>query len=430
MDADMLYRPVSACALLEGSGDAHGERHSAVQEALARIDAIDADVRAMTAVIGRDDALARAAAARGPLAGLPVVVKDIFDTADLPTAYGSPIYADHRPASDAAVVTLLRRAGGVVVGKATTSEFAYMAPTVTRNPCDPARTPGGSSAGSAAAVAAGIAPFAIGSQTGGSTIRPASFCGIAGYKPTFGMLPTTGMKCFSWSLDTVGLFAAGVRDVAFLAQALSGRALAVTAAPERPVFGVPVDYPWAAPSANATAAVDAAIRAIRQAGGSVKPVRFDAWVAELIAAHGVIQGYEAWRTLGYEYDRHRPALSPLLGEFLDRAGEIDVGAYSNACEQMQRAKGRLDELFDGMTAMLTPGAPDEAPEGLASTGSPAFNRNWTLLGCPCVNVPGLRGASGMPVGVQVVGRPGDDAQVLAAAVFVERSIAASGEAAS
>lgn len=427
MNADTLYRPVSGLALRERGGNTAEERSGAVREALARIDAVDADIRAMTTVLGREEALERAAAARGPLAGLPVVVKDIFDTADLPTSYGSPIYEGHRPAADAVIVTLLRRAGGVVVGKATTTEFAYMEPTLTRNPCDLTRTPGGSSAGSAAAVAAGIAPFAIGSQTGGSTIRPASFCGIAGYKPTFGMLPTVGMKCFSWSFDTVGLFGAGVRDVAFLAQVLSGRELPVAVGPQRPVFGVPVDYPWTAPSADAIAAMDAAIRAIERAGGSVRPVRFDAWMEELVAAHGVIQSYEAWQTLGYEYDHYRLALSALLAEFLERASAVDVVAYSNARAQMHRAKAQLDELFDGVTALLTPSAPGEAPEGLGSTGDPAFNRNWTLLGCPCVNVPGLRGRAGAPVGVQVIGRPWDDAQALAAAAFLEQSIADTGK---
>lgn len=430
-DAHSFYRPVSVLALRQRIDDAARGQGRAALESLARIEEVDADIRAMTAVIGRDEAIAAAGAARGPLAGLPVAVKDIFDTAGLATNYGSPIYEGHRPRSDAAVVTLLRRAGAVIVGKATTSEFAYMAPTVTRNPCDLARTPGGSSAGSAAAVAAGIVPFAIGSQTGGSTIRPASFCGIAGYKPTLGMLPTAGMKCFSWSFDTVGLFAATVRDAAFLGQALSGRELAVASAstPDKPVFGIPVDYPWTAPSDHAIAALDTAIRAIEKAGGSVKPVRFDPWMAELIDAHNVIQSYEAWRTLGYEYDHHRDALSALLRGFLERAASIDVDAYSKAVALMERTRHQQAALFEGVTALLTPSALDEAPQGYDSTGSPAFNRNWTLLGSPCVNVPGLRGDNGAPVGVQVIGAPWDDARCLGAAAFVEHAIAASEEAA-
>jgi Asp-tRNA(Asn)/Glu-tRNA(Gln) amidotransferase A subunit family amidase len=165
--------------------------------------------------------------AQRPLAGLPVGIKDIYDTADMPTAYGTPIYAGHRPASDAAMVMLVRRAGGVIAGKTVTAAFASREDAPTRNPRDLARTPGGSSSGSAAAVAAGMLPLALGTQTGGSTIRPAAYCGIAGYKPSFKLFPTVGMKCFSWSLDTVGLFAAGVADVAFAAAAISGRDLRV-----------------------------------------------------------------------------------------------------------------------------------------------------------------------------------------------------------
>ena len=428
--AQSFYRPQSAYALLErGAQNPHEGSSRAVLESLARIEEVDAELRAMTAVATRqaahETARANASAAQGPLAGLPVVVKDIFDTHDFVTSYGSPIYADHRPKSDAAIVTLLKRNGAVLVGKTVTSEFAYMAPTVTRNPCDPGRTAGGSSSGSAAAVAAGIAPFAIGSQTGGSTIRPASFCGVAGFKPTLGMLPTAGMKCFSWSFDTVGLFAASVRDVAYLAQVLSGRPLALDRNAEPPVFGVPETYPWTEPSANASHVLDTAIRAIERAGGRVRPLRFDSWMAELIAAHDTIQSYEAWQTLGFEYDCHRAQLSPVLFAFLARASNVDAAAYANTCASMARAKAKLAELFDGVTALLTPSAPDEAPDGLASTGDPAFNRNWTLLGCPCVNVPGLSGARGAPIGVQVIGRPLDDARCLAAAGFVEQAIIAS-----
>ncbi|WP_025597687.1 amidase [Burkholderia sp. WSM2230] len=422
--AHSFYRPLSAHALLQRTVRDPQERGRLVLESLARIQEVDAEVRAMTAVAQRDTALASASAAAGPLAGLPVAVKDIFDTSDFVTSYGSPIYEGHQPKSDAAIVTLLKRNGAVVVGKTVTSEFAYMAPTVTRNPCAPGRTAGGSSSGSAAAVAAGIAPFAIGSQTGGSTIRPASYCGVAGFKPSFGMLPTVGMKCFSWSFDTVGLFAAGVRDAAFLAQVLSGRSLAVQGNGQPPVFGVPETYPWTEPSANASGVLDTAIRATERAGGRVRPVRFGSWMAELIAAHDTIQSYEAWQALGFEFDRYRAQLSPMLFAFLARASNVDAATYASACAAMSAARSRLAELFEGVTMLLTPSAPDEAPEGLASTGDPAFNRNWTLLGCPCANVPGLTGARGAPIGVQVIGRPWDDARCLEAAAFVEQAIMA------
>lgn len=424
MNTNSFYRPASGLDLLTRIGNAPQERGRIILDTLARIEEVDPEVRAMTAVARREALMASAVAAKGALAGMPIAVKDIFDTDDLVTSYGSPIYEGHQPRSDAAIVTLLRRNGGIIVGKTVTSEFAYMAPTVTRNPCDMARTAGGSSSGSAAAVAAGMAPFAIGSQTGGSTIRPASFCGIAGYKPTLGMLPTVGMKCFSWSFDTVGLFAAGVRDVAYLAQVLSGRQLAVGGVTFSPVFGVPDSYPWTEPSANASAALDTAVRAIERAGGRVRRVRFGSWMADMIRVHDTIQSYEAWQTLGYEYDHHRVELSPKLAEFLDQAALVDTATYAKACILMEQAKDRLSELFDGITGLLTPSAPDEAPDGLGSTGDPAFNRNWTLLGCPCVNVPGLRGARGGPIGVQVIGRPWEDARCLDAAAFVEQAIAA------
>lgn len=429
MNTRSFYGPVSGLDLLARIDKDPQKRGCIVLDALARIEDADPEIRAMTVVATREVAMASAAAARGPLAGIPIAVKDIYDTHDFVTQYGSPIYRDYRPGSDAAIVTQLRRKGGVIVGKTVTSEFAYMAPTVTRNPCDVGRTAGGSSSGSAGAVAAGMVPFAIGSQTGGSTIRPASFCGIAGYKPTLGMLPTVGMKGFSWSFDTVGLFAARVRDVAYFAQVLSGRELAVDAAAISPVFGVPECYPWTEPSANASAALDTAIRAIEHAGGRVQRLRFDSWMAVMIGAHHTIQSYEAWQALGYEYDHHRVALSPMLAKFLGQASLVDTATYARACVLMEQARGKLSGLFHGLTGLLTPSAPDEAPDGLRSTGDPAFNRNWTLLGCPCVNVPGLWGTRGGPIGVQVIGRPGDDAQCLDAAAFVEQAIAASAHSA-
>jgi Asp-tRNA(Asn)/Glu-tRNA(Gln) amidotransferase A subunit family amidase len=417
-----LYQPHSALELLqrfEGNVEA---RRRYLHERFDRIREFDVQLEAMTAVPDPDAAMQALENVRGPLGGLPVAIKDIFDTHDLVTAYGSPIYAGHRPASDATIVTLLRRQGAVSIGKTVTCEFAYMAPTPTRNPCALNRTAGGSSSGSAAAVAAGYAPFAIGSQTAGSTIRPASFCGVAGYKPTFGLLPTLGMKCFSWSFDTVGLFASGVRDVAHLAQVLSGRRLAVSGLPVKPVFGLPESYPWASASVNATVVVDRAVHAIEAAGAVVKPVEFAPWMTEMTAAHATIQSYESFQTLGFEYDHHRERLTLMLRDFLDRAADVTADAYTDACAKAEAAKTALLAWFDGIDALLTPSALDEAPDGLASTGDPAFSRNWTLLGTPCVSVPGLRGERGGPIGVQVIGRRGGDAATLALAAFVEATL--------
>lgn len=423
MSETSLYQPISGLDLLRRIRIDPGKRTATAMAALERIERIDSRLGAMTAVARRETVVAASSSANGPLAGLPVAVKDIFDTDDLITSYGSPIYEGYQPRSDSAIVTLLRRNGGTIVGKTATSEFAYMAPNFTRNPCDVSRTAGGSSAGSAAAVAAGIVPFAIGSQTGGSTIRPASFCGVAGFKPSFDLLPTSGMKTFAWSLDTVGLFAAGVRDAAYLAQVLSGRRLAVADLPTQPVFGVPDAYPWTPPSDNAMAAMDVATKAIERAGGVVRRVSFEPWMAELVDAHAIIQSFEAYQTLGYEYDHHRGELSSTLRDFLDQARTIDAVTYAEACDLRDRAKGRAEALFEGIDALLTPSAPDEAPSGFDSTGDPAFNRNWTLLGNPCVNVPGLIGARGCPIGIQVIGRLGADAQSLAAAAFVELALA-------
>jgi Asp-tRNA(Asn)/Glu-tRNA(Gln) amidotransferase A subunit family amidase len=421
MTTTSFYEPASALDLLERFRNDARARRAYLRERVERMLALDPMLKAMTQVLDIDSAISASDAASGPLGGLPVVVKDIFDTHDLATAYGSPIHAGHRPASDAAIVTMLRRRGGALLGKSVTCELAYMSPAATRNPSDLDRTPGGSSSGSAAAVAAGYAPFAIGSQTGGSTIRPASFCGIAGYKPTFGLLPTAGMKCFSWSFDTVGLFAAGVRDVMYFAQALVGQRMAVVA-PQAWTFGVPDSYPWTAPSDNAVAVIQSATRAIEEAGGQVRQIRFDPWMKELIEGHAAIQSYEACQTLGFEYDRHREQLSPMLREFLDRAASVPPERYFDALGCMQQAQESLPALFEGVDVVLTPSAPDEAPLGLESTGDPAFNRNWTLLGTPCVSVPGLLGRQGGHIGVQLIGPRGADARVLAAATFVESAI--------
>jgi len=399
------------------------DRRQIIEQACDTIAQLDPMIQAFTATLGREQALAAAAQASGPLAGLPVAVKDIFDTATLPTAYGSPIYRDHQPAADAAIVSLIRRAGGIVLGKTVTCEFAYMAPTPTRNPADLQRTAGGSSSGSAAAVAAGMVPFAIGTQTGGSTIRPAAYCGIAGYKPTFDLFPTAGMKCFSRSLDTVGLFAVSVADVAWLAATLIGRPLQPAGATlEHLVVGVPQAYPWEAPSAVASAAVQAAAEAVEAQGGSVRPVILPPWMRELYQAHAVLQQYEASHALAFEFDLHGDQLSPKLGQFLQEARHVSASQYDAVRQRIASARQGLGKLFDGIDVLLTPSAPDVAPLGWSSTGEPTFNKVWTLLGTPCVNVPGLAAPDGAPMGVQIVAPPWQDQRCLNAALLVESAL--------
>jgi Asp-tRNA(Asn)/Glu-tRNA(Gln) amidotransferase A subunit family amidase len=391
---------------------------------LARIGAENPALRAFVALLGADDAAAQARQLRGPLAGVPVAVKDIFDTRDLPTAYGSPIYPAQPARVDAAAVAALRRAGGLVIGKSSTTEFAFLEPTATTNPRAPGRTPGGSSAGSAAAVAAGLVPLALGTQTGGSVIRPASYCGVVGYKPSFGSLPTAGLKCFSWSLDTVGLFARDVADVAWFAHALCGRALALgEAPPDRPfVVGVPDAYPWPGLSANAAAAVETACDAMQAAGVQIRRCSLPAWAGAAFEAHADIQGFEAWRCLRWEFEEHRQRLSPVLRDYLQGTSDIGAAAYEAAQVLATAARADTPAWFAGLDAVLTPSAPDEAPLGHHSTGPSTFNRLWTLLGGPCISVPGLLGDHGAPMGLQLVAPPGADARLLAVAQRLEQAL--------
>ncbi len=358
-----------------------------------------------------------------PLRGLPFGLKDIFDTADMPTEYGSRVYPGHRPANDAALVSMIRRAGGLPIGKTVTTEFAHLDPGKTRNPHNPAHTPGGSSSGSAAGVAAGFFPIATGSQTGGSVIRPASYCGVAGFKPSFGLLPTIGMKCVSWHLDTAGIFAAGVADVAFAAAAVSGRDLRVDAgAPAAPRIAVLRNPPWPAANADMNAAVETAARTAEAAGASLRDIELPAILGDAYGIHRLVQAYEAARALAYEYDRHGDRLSKNTRELAESGLAINVADYDDARRITKRARQALAGLMDGIDIILSPSAPGAAPEGLGSTGTSTFNRLWTLMGPPCVNVPGLMNSTGLPLGVQVIGRFGGDRAALGAALFVERAL--------
>jgi Asp-tRNA(Asn)/Glu-tRNA(Gln) amidotransferase A subunit family amidase len=357
------------------------------------------------------------------LRGLPIGAKDIYDTADLPTQYGSPIYAGYRPRADAAAVSLARRAGGIVLGKTATTEFASLVPAATRNPRNLAHTPGGSSSGSAAAVAAAMLPVAFGSQTAGSVIRPASCCGVAGFKPSYRLIPTVGMKCYAWHLDTVGLFAANVADVAYAATAITERPLRVDEkAPAAPRIGLLRTHLWSKASAAMHAAIDTAARAAEANGATVTDLEMPEILQEAYRAQFIIQDFEAFRSLAYEYDNHRDQIGPPLREQLDRAAAITVENYDAARGTASRARRSLGDFMRDVDVILTPSAPGAAPHGLGFTGDPAFNRLWTLMGTPCVNVPGLSDGE-LPLGVQIVGDFGCDRGALEAALFVERAIA-------
>jgi Asp-tRNA(Asn)/Glu-tRNA(Gln) amidotransferase A subunit family amidase len=359
-----------------------------------------------------------------PLRGLPVGMKDIFDTVDFPTAYGFSAYAGHRPKADAAMVMAVRRAGGVILGKTVTTELAGLEPAGTRNPRNPAHTPGGSSSGSAAAIAAGMLPISFGSQTGGSVIRPAAYCGTAGYKPSFRLMPTIGMKAFSWSLDTVGVFGAGVEDVAFAAAATTGRDLRTDgSAPSPPSIALVRTHLWSEATPDMQAAVERAARAADAAGARVTELVLPEIFEEAFRCHGIVQDHEAFRALAYEYDRHRDRLGPILTAQLGNAAAITTDQYDEARRATRRARQTFADLMAKTDVMLTPSAPGAAPRGLGATGKPTFNRLWTLLGPPCINVPGLVDKAGLPLGVQIVGRFARDKVALGAARFVEDALA-------
>jgi Asp-tRNA(Asn)/Glu-tRNA(Gln) amidotransferase A subunit family amidase len=391
----------------------------------AAIAAREQDVRAFVTL--DLDAARRAAAdpklASTPLRGLPVGFKDIFDTADFPTQYGSPIYSGFRPRADAAAVALTRRAGGIVIGKTVTTEFATMVPPVTRNPHNLAHTPGGSSSGSCAAVAAGMLPIAFGTQTAGSVIRPAAFCGIAGFKPSYRLIPMAGIKDVAWHLDTAGVFGAGVADVAFVTAAVTGRDLRVDrSTPAAPRIALVRSHLWPQASAAMQQALESTARSAAAAGANVVDVTLPPILEEAYAAQFIIQDYETFRARTFEYDRHRDQLGKELRESLDGAASITADSYDAARRTSRRARQALADVMAEHDVILTPSAPGAAPQNLATTGNPMFNRLWTLMGTPCVNVPGLNEGD-MPLGIQIVGRFGRDRAALEAALFMERAIA-------
>lgn len=359
----------------------------------------------------------------GPLRGIAVGIKDIMDTADFPTEMGSPIYRGFRSRGDAAVVMLLKHVGASIAGKTTTTAFASVDPTPTLNPHNHGHTPGGSSSGSAAAVAAGMIPLALGTQTGGSVIRPASFCGVAAIKPSYRLLPTVGVKCYSWTLDTVGLFAAGVDDVARGLAAMTGRPeLLLPSAISTPRIGMVTQDFADAPDASGAEALRIATKAAERAGASVQTLNLPGVIAEAWQAHPVIQEFEAHQALAWEYCENYDAMAPLLRARLDESKHTPPAAYDAAIAVASRARQALETVFDEVDVLLTLSAPGAAPKGLESTGDARYNRLWTLMGVPCVNVPASVAEGNLPVGVQVIARYGADAKALAAARFVEQAL--------
>jgi Asp-tRNA(Asn)/Glu-tRNA(Gln) amidotransferase A subunit family amidase len=386
-----------------------------VQACLDRIHSREPEVRAW-AWLDEELALSQASRANGVLRGVPVGVKDIFDTFDMPTQHGSRIYLGHRPRADSAPVALTRRAGGVILGKTVTAEFATFVPGATRNPHDLSRTPGGSSSGSAAAVADFMVPLAFGTQTAGSVIRPGSYCGVVAYKPTYNLLPRAGVKPGADSLDTVGAYARSVEDVAFFAGALTGRSdLATTI--DRPRIAMCRTWEWELVQPEMVSAFEEAKKKL-----NASELRLPDSFKGLRAAQMTILWFEVARSLADEYRRFPELLDPMLRKRCEDGYAVDGREYAAALQLAARSRAELDLVFGNYDVLLAPAATGEAPLGLGSTGDVSMNVVWTLLHTPCVSVPAGKSPNAMPLGLQAIGRIGDDARTLACAAWIEGAL--------
>ncbi len=391
---------------------------------LARIAEREPVVRAF-AWFDADDARKSVSRARpGPLHGIPVGVKDVLDTADMPSQYGSPIWDGWRPRADAAPVAWAKAAGAVVIGKTVTTEFATRKPGPTANPANPAHTPGGSSSGSAAGVGDAMFPLAYGTQTAGSIIRPAAYCGAVGYKPSYGMIDRAGMKIMSASLDTVGVMARSVADCALFAGAVSGRDLGdPDVRPGRaPRIGVCRSPSWDAVQPETEALMPRAVEALARAGAILCEWELPEDFAALKEAHPIVMNRESARAMGWELAEHPNGISEGLRERLNFGLSQSDADLAGAYQVFDRTQQAFPSAMGDLDILLTPSAPGEAPEGLDWTGDPAFNFIWTSLHVPCVTVPAGMGRNGLPLGIQIVGRRGDDRAVLAWAQWVAAAI--------
>ena len=351
-----------------------------------------------------------------PLRGLPVGIKDLVDTADQPSEFGSPICSGRRPSADAAIVRHLRTAGALIVGKTVSTEFALFHPGCTTNPHDTKRTPGGSSSGSAAATADNMLAVAIGTQTAGSIIRPASFCGVVGFKPTFGAIDRNGVKLISPTLDTVGLFARSVSDIKVVFRAVreeSAKAApaAPTAATRRRV-GFIRTAEWQNADQETQLALESLASDLAGRGYDIVEATLPTDFEQLIAAQVTVMEVEVANSLRIEYDERQSLLSDSAGAVIERGRARSGQEYDRAMRLASRCRSALREVFHDLDGLLTPAVVGVAPTGLTFTGDPLFCRAWTLLHCPALSLPMLRGSRGLPIGAQIVGLPGADDSLL------------------
>jgi Asp-tRNA(Asn)/Glu-tRNA(Gln) amidotransferase A subunit family amidase len=399
-----------------------------VASCLERIAEREAVVRAWAYLAG-EAALERArefdrAGKRMLLGGVPFGIKDIFDAAGMPATYGSPIYTGWWPSSDASAAALPRAAGGILLGKTVTTEFANRQPGPTSNPHDLAFSPGGSSSGSAAAVADFMVPLAIGTQTGGSVIRPAAYCGVVGFKPSFGLFPPAGMRINTETLDTVGIMARGVADIALFRAAMMAIPYEPPAMPQAaPRLGLCRGPHWDDAQPEGRAVLEAAADRLAQAGAKIADTALPRECADADEIQQVLGAFEGLRNHMPELYRHETLLSPRLREEKLALGrKLSLDQFRNACRAAEKARIAAREWAAGFDAILTLPAPGQAPRGLGDTGSAVFNSLWTQLAMPCLTLPAGEGPDGLPVGIQLVGRRHDDARLLETGLWVERRL--------
>ena len=430
MSAPLHGLSLAAAARAIGDGTISSEDYT--RALLERIAASDANVLAWAHL---DSAAALEAARKldreraagvidGPLAGIGIGVKDIVATADQPTQMGSPIYAGAQPPFDAECIARLRRAGAFALGKTVTTEFAFLHPGKTRNPWSAAHTPGGSSSGSAAAVALGHVPAAIGTQTNGSMIRPAAYCGVVGFKPTLDALPFDGVNRFSRTLDTLGVFARCVEDCALLAACLadSGRIAPTPAASSAPRIAFLAAFPWVATGAEQARAMSAAVAALSAAGARVEELSLPEGWRDAHRCLRTIMLHEGAQALASLQEKERGRMSAKLNAALDEGRAVAEPTYRAALAERQTRIEQARAWLAPFDAVVSPPAPDAAPADLTQTGDPACCTLWSLLGAPALSLPIALGANGLPLGLQLSALPGDDERLLAVARWCEERL--------
>jgi Asp-tRNA(Asn)/Glu-tRNA(Gln) amidotransferase A subunit family amidase len=409
-----IRRPLAGRRLAEWLNASRDERARELQACLDRIRELDPSIHAWVQVQPQP------ATGDGPLAGIPFAAKDIIETRGLATEYGSPIYKGRVGTDDAAIIRQFRQRGAILLGKTQTTGFAYRTPAPTRNPHNLQHTPGGSSSGSAAAVAAGMVPLALGTQTQGSVLRPASFCGIAGFKPTYGLISMDGILPFAKSFDTLGFFTATAADMLALWDALGhdvvGRVLADP--PGTLVLGVPDPLPDVEPP-MATAFQEAVAR-LRVSGVTIEPVDVGDMLTRLNQDSRVVMAYEAARFHEERYREHGSKLAD-LADLIREGLEVGDNRYDDAKRHIEVCRTRVSEMYRTTPFIIVPAATGPAPFSLASTGDPRMNAPWTALGTPAISIP-MAASDGLPLGLQVTADQGDDARALRAAVRVEAAL--------